>query len=81
MKRFAKWLAGAGLAVYLLAGFAGTSEAKQVSSPWRPTFGSPVNFYQIQVDKGTPAATVVQPIHARQEARWPAAADNAGPKK
>ena len=81
MKRFAKWLAAAGLAVYLVAGFGGTSEAKMIGSPWRPTFGSPVDFYQIQVDKGTPAAEVVQPIHDRLETTWPDAADNAGPKK
>lgn len=81
MKRLAKWLAVTGVAVYLVVGFSGASEAKMAGSPWRPTFGSPVNFYQIQVDKGTPAADVVQPIHERQEARWPDAADHAGPKK
>ncbi|QIA26686.1 hypothetical protein DYI95_003340 [Thermaerobacter sp. PB12/4term] len=81
MKRLVKWLAGAGLAAFLLAGTGGTSEAKMMASPWRPSFASPADFYDIQVDWGTPAAPVVKPIHDRQEAIWPDAADNAGPKK
>ena len=80
MKRLAKWLAVTGVAVYLVVGFSGASEAKMAGSPWRPTFGSPVNFYQIQVDHDTPASGVVRPIYERQQEIWPDAAGHAGPR-
>lgn len=80
MKRLARGIAGAGLAAFLLAGWTGTGEAKAMASPWRPGFGSPVNFYQIQVDHDTPASGVVRPIYERQQEIWPDAADHAGPR-
>lgn len=47
-------------------------------SPWRPEMNSPANFYQIQVDKGTPAQNKVADIYAQVYEKYPEAADNAG---
>lgn len=45
--------------------------------PWRPEMNSPVNFYQIQVDKGTPAQDRVAGIYAEVHEKYPEAANNA----
>lgn len=45
--------------------------------PWRPSMNSPVNFYQIQVDKGTPAQDRVAGIYAEVYEKYPEAANNA----
>lgn len=46
-------------------------------SPWRPKMNSPVDFYQIQVDKDTPAQDKVADIYAEVHAKYPEAANNA----
>lgn len=71
-----RWLALA-LASLYIAAFSGVSDAGYKSTPWVPTFQSPANFYQIQVDRSTPAAPVVEPIYDRVHAGYPDAADNA----
>lgn len=49
----------------------------QGESPWRPSLNSPVNFYQVQVDKGTPAQDRVAGIYAQVYEKYPEAANNA----
>ncbi|GAB6876206.1 hypothetical protein JCM13210_09320 [Thermaerobacter litoralis] len=48
VKRLVKWLAGLGLAAFLLVGTGGTSEAKMMVSPWEPS--SVTGSYDIQAD-------------------------------
>lgn len=71
-----RWIAVLLAGAYLLVA-SGASLAGYKGSPWVPEFQSPANFYQIQVDKGTPAAGVVAPIYADVHAGLPSAADNA----
>jgi len=48
MKRLGRWVAAAGVVLFLLAGWTGVGEAKRMASPWLPTVGSPVVFHGTQ---------------------------------
>lgn len=71
-------LCGLLLALLLIVLAAAPASARsEYKDPWRPGFSSPANFYQIQRDWNTPAAGVVGPIYRAQQARYPAASENA----
>lgn len=66
------------VAVGLLAAASLPLAAEPKESAWTPSFNSPADFHQIQVDKDTPAQDVVGEIYAVvSKQKWPEAADNA----
>ena len=73
MRKLAEWL----LAVGMVALFSLSALGERGEPPWRPSMNSPVNFYQIQVDKQTPAQETTAPIYAEVQEKYPEAADNA----